>query len=111
MNGQHFKAALRSTLAHCNQMNDDIRPSALVRRFRIEGGLLLLNECSNCLCAYNDTARHVWDLIEAGRAKEDWVPKFAQAWGISLSRAYSDIQAILVQWRIQGILAENETRA
>jgi hypothetical protein len=92
-------------------MNDDIRPSASVRKFQIEGGLLLLNECSNCLYAYNDTARHVWDLIEAGRAEEDWVPQFAKAWGISLSRAYTDIQSIVVQWRIQGMLAENETRA
>lgn len=89
-------------------MNDDIRPSALVRRFPIEGGLLLLHGGSNCLFAYNDTARHVWDLIEAGRTAEDLAPEFAQAWGIPLSRAHADVASIMAQWRIQDLLAGSE---
>lgn len=92
-------------------MNDDIRPSALVRRFPIEGGLLLLHGGSNCLFAYNDTARHVWDLIEAGRTAEDLAPEFAQAWGIPLSRAHADVASIMAQWRIQDLLAGSEDRA
>jgi hypothetical protein len=54
----------------------NVRVLASVRRFQIEGGLLLLDECSNCLYAHNDIARHVWDLIEAGGAEEDWVSNF-----------------------------------
>jgi hypothetical protein len=50
-----------------------------VRRFPIDGGLLLLDQASNCLFAYNDTARHVWDLIEAGRTEESLISEFARA--------------------------------
>ena len=102
---------LRFALSNARQMNDDIRLSASVRRFQIKGGLLLLNECSNCLYAYNDTARHVWDLVEAGGAEEDWVSQFAQAWGVSRERARIDIRAIVAQWRNQGMLAGSENRA
>src|SRR5882757_9726992 len=48
-----------------------LRPSSSVRRFPIAGGLLLLDRAANCLYAYNDTARHVWDLIESGRSEPD----------------------------------------
>src|ERR1019366_1706934 len=68
--GQCPKASLCSALASTHQMNDHIRPSGSVRKFQVEGGLLLLNERSNCLYAYNDTARQVWDLIEAGGAEQ-----------------------------------------
>jgi Coenzyme PQQ synthesis protein D (PqqD) len=92
-------------------MNDDVRQSASVRRFGIDGGLLLLNDRSKCLYAYNDTARHVWDLIEAGGAEDDWVSQFAQVWGISRARARNDIQAIVAQWHIQGMLVGSEHTA
>jgi hypothetical protein len=92
-------------------MNDDIRQSASVRRFQIDGGLLLLNDRSKCLYAYNDTARHVWDLIEAGGTEDDWESQFAQVWGISRARARIDIQAIVAQWRTQGMLAGSEHSA
>src|SRR5947207_524818 len=80
------------------------RPSPSVRRFPIDGGLLLLDQASNCLFAYNDTARHVWDLIEAGRIEESLISEFASAWGILLSLARSDINAIVSEWRLQNIL-------
>jgi hypothetical protein len=82
----------------------DIRPSTWVRRFPVEGGLLLLDDFSSRLFAYNDTARHVWDLIEAGRAEEELASAVAQAWQIPVSLAHRDIEAILAQWRVQGLL-------
>jgi hypothetical protein len=60
-------------------------PSPSVHRFQIDGGLLLLDQASNCLFAYNDTARHVWDLIREGRTEESVISEFARAWEISLS--------------------------
>jgi Coenzyme PQQ synthesis protein D (PqqD) len=75
-----------------------------VRRFPIDGGLLLLDRASNCLFAYNDTARHVWDLIEDGCTEESLIAEFARAWGIPLSLARADIDAIVAEWRLQNVL-------
>ncbi|SDO34914.1 PqqD family peptide modification chaperone [Afipia sp. GAS231] len=86
-------------------MQDDIRPSAWVRKFPIDGGLLLLDISSNCLFAYNDSARFAWELIEAGRPVEDLESEFERAWGIPRSRARADLRLILAQWRAQGVIA------
>ena len=80
------------------------RPSPSVRRVPIKGGLLLLDQASNCLFAYNDTARHVWDLIEAGSGEESLIAEFARAWEIPLSLARADVNAILTEWRGQNLL-------
>jgi Coenzyme PQQ synthesis protein D (PqqD) len=80
--------------------------SPLVCRFPIDGGLLLLDRDSNCLFAYNDTARHVWDLIQEGRTKESLVSEFAHAWAIPHARARVDINAIVAEWRAQNILVD-----
>lgn len=85
-----------------------VQPCASVHRFPVEGGLLLLDTRSSRLFAYNDTARHVWDLLESGRVADDLVSEFAQAWGIPSSLARRDIDAILAQWRLQGLLAGSE---
>jgi hypothetical protein len=77
-----------------------------VRRFPIEGGLLLLDQASNCLFAYNDTARHVWDLIEAGHTEESLISEFAHAWGIPLALARADFNAIIAEWRMQNVLVD-----
>jgi hypothetical protein len=82
------------------------RPSPLVRRFPIEGGLLLLDQTSNCLFAYNDTARHVWDLIEAGCREERLIAEFARAWQIPRSLARADIDAIVAEWQAQNLLVD-----
>jgi hypothetical protein len=66
-----------------------MRPSLSVRRFPIDGALLLLDRGSNSLFAYNDTARHAWDLIEAGGDEGSLVAEFAQTWRISLARTSS----------------------
>jgi hypothetical protein len=81
-------------------------PSPSVHRFQIDGGLLLLDQASNCLFAYNDTARHVWDLIREGRTEESVISEFARAWGIPLSLARADVSAIIAEWRLQNILVD-----
>jgi hypothetical protein len=87
-----------------------LQPSAWVRRFPVDGGLLLLDELSSRLFAYNDTARHVWDLIEFCGVQDECAVEFARAWEIPLSLARDDIAEIVAQWRTQGLLAgETET--
>jgi hypothetical protein len=90
-------------------LKDDIRPSVWARNFPIDGGLLLLDVRSNCLFAYNDTARFAWELIEAGRPVEDLETEFERAWGIPRSRARADLRSILAQWRAQGLIAGAES--
>lgn len=92
-------------------MKDDIQPSVWVRRFPIDGGLLLLDIHSNCLFAYNDTAGFAWELIEAGKSVEDLEAEFERAWGIPRSRAREDIRSILAQWRMRGLIAGGEPAA
>jgi hypothetical protein len=81
-------------------------PSPSVQRFPIDGGLLLLDRVSNCLFAYNDTARHVWDLMREGRTEESVISEFARTWGIPLSLARTDVSAIIAEWRLQNILVD-----
>jgi hypothetical protein len=88
------------------QSKHPTQPSPSVRRFSIEGGLLLLDRASNCLFAYNDTARHVWDLIQEGHTEESLISEFVRAWGIPLARARADINAIVAEWRVQNILVD-----
>ncbi len=88
-----------------------MRSADLVQRFDIEGGLLLLDPVRSRLFAYNDTARHVWDLIEAGRGEKELVAEFAQAWDIPANLAQRDIETILTQWRGEGLLAAGEKPA
>jgi HPr Serine kinase C-terminal domain/Coenzyme PQQ synthesis protein D (PqqD) len=81
-------------------------PSRSVHRFPIDGGLLLLDRASNCLFAYNDTARHVWDLLEEGRTEETLISEFAHAWGIPVSLARADVNAIVAEWRMRNVLVD-----
>src|SRR5215831_11886026 len=96
------RAAARST--------HPLRPSPSVRRFPIEGGLLLLDGAANCLYAYNDTARHVWELIAAGRGEPDLIAEFADHWGIPQTVARTDTEAMVAEWRSQNVLVERGAR-
>lgn len=80
-------------------------PSTSVRRFKVEGGLLLLDQSSNTLFAYNDIARCIWELIEAGRSEAEIVAAIAGQWGIPVSLAQDDLRSIAALWRAQGLLA------
>jgi hypothetical protein len=85
-------------------LKGDFRPSAWVRKFSVDGGLLLLDLRSNGLFAYNDTARFAWDLIESGRTAEELETEFERAWDIPRSRARADLGSILRQWHLQGLI-------
>ena len=87
---------------------DSVRAAASIRKLPIEGGLLLLDTSSNSLFAFNDTARHVWDLLAGGESNEGLVGAFAAWWGISSSRAQADVSSILTQWHHLGLLADSE---
>lgn len=87
------------------------RPSASVRRFPVDGGLLLLDQLTNRLFAYNETARHVWELIGSGRVGDELASEFAQAWKIPLQLARNDVESILALWRMQGLLTTGETQS
>ncbi len=80
------------------------RAAPAVRRMAVDGGLLLLDASSGCLYAFNDAARHVWELIEAGRSGEALADEFAAWWGISVPRAQDDVASIVAQWRDLGLL-------
>lgn len=80
-------------------------PSTRVRRFKVEGGLLLLDQSSDTLFAYNDVARCIWELIEAGRSEAEIIAAVAGQWGIPASRAQDDLRSIVALWRAQGLLA------
>jgi hypothetical protein len=88
------------------QSKQPTQPSPSVCRFPIEGGLLLLDRTTNCLFAYNDTARHVWDLIQEDHTDDELISKFARAWAIPRSRAREDINAIVAEWRARSILLD-----
>jgi hypothetical protein len=82
-----------------------VRASPSVRRLAVDGGLILLDTTSGRLFAFNDAARHVWDLIAAaGQSDETLVDDFAAWWGIPRSRARTDVLSILTQWRDFGLL-------
>jgi Coenzyme PQQ synthesis protein D (PqqD) len=79
-------------------------PSRSVRRFPVQAGLLLLDTTSNTLLAYNDVAREVWEMVEAGRSLPDIVKTIASRWGIATGLAQRDTQSIIGLWRNQGLL-------
>lgn len=85
-----------------------MRPAASVNSFALPDGLLLLDNATSRLLAYNVTARHVWDLIAAGCAGDDLVAEFARTWDIPSSLARSDVNSIVVQWQEQGLLTAAE---
>jgi hypothetical protein len=91
------------------ELGERATPAASVYRFKIQGGLLLLERSSNSLFAFNETARHVWDLIEAGKSHANLVSEFAETWGISRSLAQQDIQSIVAHWRAHGLLSGGDS--
>jgi len=73
---------------------------------------LLLETASRRLFAYNETARQVWDLVEAGRAKDDVVLTYAATWNIPTAHAENDVLSILMEWNGLGLLeGSSSTRA
>ena len=71
-------------------------PSAFVRRFQIEDGVLLFNADSDCLFVLNSTASYLWDLIGIQQTKENLASELSRAWEIPVSRARADVD---LSWR------------
>ena len=86
-------------------------PSASVRRFQIEDGLLLFNADSDSLFVLNSTASYLWDLIGIRQTKENLASELSREWEIPFSRARADVESIVEQWRLRGLLAGSERRA
>jgi hypothetical protein len=80
-------------------------PSPSVRLLPTDSGLVLLDTASNCLWAYNDTARQVWDGLTRGRRSGELAADLAAHWAIPADAARKDVGAILSHWRAQGLLA------
>jgi coenzyme PQQ synthesis protein D (PqqD) len=84
------------------------RPSGSVRRFDVDGGLLLLETSSHTLWAYNDSARHVWGLLEGGRSEREIAADLAECFGVADETAQRDVRAILQQWRSLGLIGSDD---
>ena len=83
---------------------------ASVRRFQIEDGLLLLSVDLNSLFVLNSTASYLWDLIGIRQTKENLASELSRAWEIPVSRARADVESIVAQWRLRGLLTGSERR-
>jgi hypothetical protein len=92
------------------ELGERATPAASVYRFKIQGGLLLLERSSNSLFAFNETARHIWDLVEAGKSAANLVAEFAETWRISRPLAEQDIYSIVAHWRTLGLLSGGDLR-
>jgi Coenzyme PQQ synthesis protein D (PqqD) len=81
-------------------VQEELRPSALIRSFAVHGGLLLFDRGSpSRLFAYNGTARQIWNLLGTGVTEEDVARRFADAWGVPTSYTREDVRSILSEWR------------
>src|SRR5262245_24607881 len=86
-------------------------PSPAVCKLPIGEGLVLLDRFSNCLWAYNDSAREVWEQVERGGSSDDIAADLAQRYNIPSDVARADVSAILGQWRSHGLVGANGDRA
>jgi hypothetical protein len=86
------------------QAPDFGRPAATVRAIQIAGGLLILDTATNQLSAYNETAGHLWQLLQDVREPDRLIAMFADAFGIPEATARDDVLRIVGEWRTRGIL-------
>jgi hypothetical protein len=84
---------------------DHDRPSASVRMLPSATGLVLFDTSKNCVWAYNDSARQVWDCIEQGCSEHEFVADLAGQYGIPEDVARRDVGAILNEWRVNGLIS------
>jgi len=72
--------------------------------------MLLLDTAANELTAYNDTARHLWELLRHDRPDDDLIASFAAHYAIPYDIAHTDVERIARQWQSRGLLV-NECSA
>ena len=80
-------------------------PSASTRILPSATGLILFDTSTSRVWAYNDSARHAWELIEQGRSGHDLVADFASQYGIPEDIARHDVGAIMTEWRTNGLIS------
>src|SRR6185503_7900494 len=66
-------------------------PATAIRRFAVDGGLLLLDKNTNTLFAYNEVAGRIWDAMQAHRPEGEIAAEIAAEWGIPAARAQDDV--------------------
>ena len=86
-------------------------PAAAIRRFAVDGGLLLLDKNTDTLFAYNEVAGRIWDAIQAHRPEAEIAAEIAAEWGIPAARAWDDVRGIMMLWQTQGLLEGGERTA
>src|SRR5262245_9043787 len=79
-------------------------PAGSVRRLAADGGLLLFDDASQRLFAYNQTAGFLWDLVEQRASDGELAAALAARFGIPRDIACADVEAILDQWRQQALV-------
>jgi hypothetical protein len=80
-------------------------PSASVRRLPSASGLLLLDTSSNRIFAYNDPARLVWEGLSYGLSDVQIAHEFASAYGVAREIGHRDMQTIISEWDVLGLIA------
>jgi len=86
-------------------------PAAAIRRFAVDGGLLLLDKNTNTLFAYNEVAGRIWDAMQARRPEAEIAAEIAAEWSIPAARAQDDVRGIMTLWQTQGLLEGGERTA
>gem|GEM_PF-1447909 len=85
------------------------RPADSVRTLTTAGGMLLLDTARNELTAYNESARHLWELVQTSDA--DPVRSFAAHYSIPHEIARTDVGRIVQEWQSRGLLMTGGTVA
>jgi hypothetical protein len=87
---------------------DCVQPSPSVREYNLDEGSLLLNKANSCVVAVNKPASELWQAALSGANRQDLERALSQKWGIDTSVAQKDVQSLLSNWRILGLLAKGE---
>ena len=80
--------------------------SPSLRRVATNSGLVLLDEASDRLWAYNDTAREIWDRLREGAPAETVAAEIADRYGIDLEIALPDVVRIVGEWGANGLAGD-----
>lgn len=76
--------------------------------FPSDFGLLLFNPLLNRLFAFNESARLLWESIEAGSSIDGIASDFVTNYGISSEAARRDIDAMIGHWQALGLLCGDD---
>jgi hypothetical protein len=83
---------------------ESLSPSPWVRRLPTSDGLLLIDNSTNRLLAYNNSAFEVWKRLTHRLTLDVLVADFAAQFGIPVEVARPDVHALLTQWRDLGMI-------